>query len=117
YQDHRHARLHVSFPGDEANLLGACLRTLLANLSPEGVGELRLSALLRLRGGVRGSLRFRLGLRLRRALLGIRIMRCSNEHHRGKHVSKHPRCKCDSKFHWTAPFCVTGDADADDTTC
>src|SRR5262249_3045080 len=26
-------------------------------------------------------------------------------------------CKCDSIFHWTAPFSVTGDADAGDTTC
>src|SRR5262249_1247828 len=102
--------------GDEAHLRGVCLRTLLANLSPEGVGELRLSALLRLRGGVRGSLRLRLGLCFRCALLGNRIVR-SNKHHRGKHVSKRPRCKCDSIFHWTAPFNEPGDGDAGDTAC
>src|SRR5262249_29707583 len=43
-------------------------------------------------------------------------MRCSNDHHRGQHISKHPRCKYDSIFHCTGPFMVTGDADADDTT-
>src|SRR6478672_6799209 len=72
-----HARLHASVPGEEANLLGICLRPLLANLGPEGVGQIGLSALLRLRG--RGCLRLRLGLRFRSALLGNR-MRCADDH-------------------------------------
>src|SRR5262245_40078147 len=115
HDDHRRARFHVTIPANKANLLGICFWSLLADLGPERVGQLGLSALFWLRGGGNGSLRLSLGRCFRCVLLGSR-MRCSNGQHRGKRISNDPRNKYGSIFHWTAPFIVTGDADADDTT-
>src|SRR5262249_13356414 len=114
--DHRRARLHVTIPANKTNLLGICFWSLLADLGPERVGQLGLSALFWLRGGGRGSLRPTLGPCLRCVPVGSR-MRGSNGQQRGWRMSSDPRGKDHAIFHWSAALCVTGDAEADDTTC